>query len=267
MLADNSVTLTAYRPKAALRIAELAESKQVFLGDALDLSLDLLALKEQDTETLSLTLISMMVVCGMTYQPDGLSRGFMSYRSHAEYFFAAYDGDGQIRKKFDQIEVSMGRKVNAIVKAIDVNRIDTLPLPKAHCEIIARWAHVVSQTARRNEEIVRTHHEALKVDTTFDDLVRTVSVSVPEDFQAKSQAREVSQLGKAFEHEEGLRLRSSVEFMAYRTTVNFFYLLLPTLGVSPVQKFCFCHLLANAAERHFGISWQEIVGLDPASSV
>jgi hypothetical protein len=70
-------------------------------------------------------------------------------------------------------------------------------------------------------------------------------------------------MGKRFlEEEDGRRVINSPEFMAYRMSVNFFYLLLPILGVSPVQKFCLCHLIANSVERVSGVSWRSLMGMD-----
>jgi lantibiotic biosynthesis dehydratase-like protein len=267
LVADNSVTQAPFQPASALGIPELVESKHLFLSDTLDLTLDLLALKTEDPDAFSLTLIAMMAICGTTYVPHGLSRGFMSFRSHAEYFFAAYDGQGKLRPQFDALETAKAAHVDRIFEALAEDDYSRFPVPAAHRNLLERWAQFVRRTAERNERIVADNHDRLLADATFDNLVQDISATAPIDYQNRARARETSELGRAFDEEEGMRIRSSAEFIAYRTTVNFFYLILPTLGVSPLQKFCFCHLLANGAERHFNIDWREIVGLAQAPAV
>lgn len=261
LLDDNSLSLVPYRPAGALPIAALAESKHLFLSEALDLQFELLALKEGSADAFSLTLIAMMAVCGTTYVPHGLARGFMSFRSHAEYFLAAYDEQGKLRRQFDALDAAKSAQVDAIMQAVAGGDLERLPLPEAHRDVVRNWAGVVRRTAERNERIVRENHDALVSNDTFDDLVKDLTATAPVDFQERARSRTTSDLGNAFDEEEGRRIQSSPEFIAFRTNVNFFYLILPTLDVSPLQKFCLCHLVANGAERHFGVSWREIVGL------
>jgi hypothetical protein len=266
LLDDNSLTLVQYRPARALPITELVESKHLFMSDALELTLDLLALKQNDSEAFSLTLIAMMAISGATYARDGLSRGFMSFRSHAEYFFAAYDVQDKLRKQFDALDEAKAAQLDQILQALDDPEHGRFLLPEAHVNLLVRWEAIVRRTAERNTRIVRENHDLVLADGTFDTLVQDLTASAPNDFQDRARAKPTSELGKAFDEETGHRIQSSPEFMAYRTTVNFFYLLLPTLGVSPLQKFCFCHLLANGAERHFKVNWREIVGLAMATA-
>jgi Lantibiotic biosynthesis dehydratase C-term len=266
LLDDNSLSLVRYQPARALSITELVESKHLFLSEALELTLDLLALKQEDSEAFSLTLIAMMAISGGTYARDGLSRGFMSFRSHAEYFFAAYDVQGKLRSQFDALDEANAAQVDLILQTLDDSENARFPLPEAHVKLLETWEAVVRRTAERNTRIVGENHELLLADGTFDTLIQDLTASAPNDFQDRARAKPTSELGNAFDEEAGQRIQSSPEFMAYRTTVNFFYLLLPTLSVSPLQKFCFCHLLANAAERHFKVNWRDIVGLAMATA-
>jgi hypothetical protein len=265
LLSDNTLSLVAFRPSSALPLPALAESKNSFLSEALDIQLELLALKSRDPDAFALTLIAMMVVCGSTYTPHGVSRGFMSFRSHAEYFFAAYDGQDKLRSQFDAMDAAMAPRVDAVFQALAEGGHGHLPLPDAHRRLVARWDGVVRRTAGRNEQIVAENHDVLVSNATFEGLVNTVTATAPVDFQQRARAKATSELGNAFDEEEGHRIQSSPEFIAFRTTVNFFYMILPTLEVSPLQKFCFCHLMANGAERHFKIGWREIVGLATAA--
>lgn len=261
LLKDNSVTLVPHTAKAALKLPELSDSKQSFLSAATPLLFDLIKLKEQDNDDFLLTLIAMMARAGETYQDMGLERGFMSYRSHAEYFFAAYDTKGEFRPKFDAFDARFGPKVDEIIRATHAGKVpDINPLASS---ILRVWTTVVQAAADENIRISTAFADVLRADTTFDDLVSKVTPGADENWLQQTQSREVSAVGQAFEQDEGVALRQTPEFMAYRTTVNFFYLLLPVLEVSPTQKFCLCHLLANGSERVFDIRWQQIMGLEP----
>jgi hypothetical protein len=43
-------------------------------------------------------------------------------------------------------------------------------------------------------------------------------------------------------------------FLCYRIMLNYLYLHMTRLGVSPAQRFLLCHLAANAAEQHLGVT-------------
>jgi hypothetical protein len=75
------------------------------------------------------------------------------------------------------------------------------------------------------------------------------------------QQRAPSAVATAMQQEAGQRVLNSQEFLSYRTTVNFFYYLLPLLGISPMKKFSLCLVVANATERALSISWEQILGI------
>ncbi|MDT8999852.1 lantibiotic dehydratase [Paucibacter sp. APW11] len=261
LLQNNTVTLAPYQPSRALKLAEFARNKERFLSGSLDLTLRLLREKPADADAFMLTLLAMMGLAAQSYEAGGFSRGYVSFRSHAEYYFAAYDKGNTLRQRFDGLDHRLGARVDEVLSAVLAGRIADCGLPEAHRAVLDDWLTHIAQTAADNQRVVRNNYQVLLADETFERLAEEVSAETPTAYQDQMRQRQTSEIGRAFQQDEGLRVMNSPQFMAYRTTVNFFYFLLPILGVSPTQKFCLCHLLANSAERQLGISWREIMGL------
>ena len=52
------------------------------------------------------------------------------------------------------------------------------------------------------------------------------------------------------------RSYTSTPFPAYRWIVNMLYSCLPLLDVSPIERYCLAFIIAEAAERHYGVTWE-----------
>jgi hypothetical protein len=262
LLKNNTITLVPYEPSRALRLPELVQAKERFLSATLDLTLQILDERSRDGDACLAALGAMMAALGETYEVDGLARGYVSFRSHAEYFFAASDAQAALRPRFDALDAKLGPCVDACVRGVLADAIDTLPLSATYRAAVVRWREVIGETATEVRGVVRANHARLLADTTFDELVEAVRPNATVEYRERMARRETSVIGRRFlEEDEGRRVMASAEFMSYRTCVNFFYLLLPILGISPIQKFCLCHIVANSVERVLGVSWQRIMGM------
>ena len=261
LLLNNSVTEVTYTRPKALRLVEFALARENFQVAALPLTLDLLQHKDEAGDGFLLTLVAMLAEVGQTYEIGGLARGYVSFRSHAEYFFAAHDQGGVLRKRFDALERRLAPQVDAVLRGVLDGRTDTLPLPAPCRAVLGPWRQLLEPTALANRRIVRQHYQVLLADDTFERLQGSVARQGLADFQQRMRSRQPSEIGRALAQDEGRRAMSTPEIMAYRTSVNFFYTLLPLLGVSPMQKFCLCHLVALGVERVLGVSWRQITGL------
>ena len=262
LLPNNSVTLAPPLQSRALPLAELVQSKERFLCDSLPATLDLLALKTSDADSFFLTLAAMLGMAATTYDAGGFDRGYVSFRSHAEFCFAAYDRDQRLRQRFDALDQRLAARLDGVLACVREGRSEDLPLAAEWRAVLAQWQRTLQTTAERHRNIVRDNYDALLADQTLSRLARDVQQGLPAgSSRQRIETTTPSQLSVQFQLSEGLKVQNSPEFIAYRNTVNFFYFLLPLLGVSPSQKFCLCHLVANSAERLSGISWREIVGL------
>ncbi|WP_326542867.1 lantibiotic dehydratase [Pseudorhodoferax sp.] len=263
LLQDNSVSEAAYSRPAALKLDDFGRAREDFQVAALPLVLELLRSRggSGSGDDFLLTLVAMQAMTGGSYEDGGLSRGYVSFRSHADYFFAAHDEGKVLRRRFDALDQRLAGRVDAVLRAVLSDGIDALPLPPACRQVLARWQQILPPMVAQNRRIVARHYDVLLADETFERLQGSVTRQGQDGFQARMRERVPSEIGQALAQPHGRRAMSTPQVMAYRTSVNFFYTLLPLLGVSPAQKFCLCHLVALGVERVLGVSWRDITGL------
>jgi Lantibiotic dehydratase, N terminus/Lantibiotic biosynthesis dehydratase C-term len=266
LLLNNSISESHYEPPRALKLPEFARAREDLMVAALPLSLTLLREKAADSDGVMLTLAAMLTLAGDTFEAGGFAAGYVSFRSHAEYFFAAYDSAGTLRPRFDALDTRLQTRLDAVVRDSLAGRFDVLPLTAPLQAVVRDWQALVQSTAAANRRIVDKHYQVLLADQTFERLVQEVGRHTPEALRQSMGERKVSELSVQFARPEGVALLNSPHFMAYRTTVNFFYALLPLIGVSPQQKFCLCHLVALSAERVLGVNWRDIMGMTGATA-
>ena len=264
LLRNNTAEVVPYSPSRTLKIPEVAESKAVFLSDTRRLMTRLLQRRDSGDDLL-IVLAAMMAAAGDTFDPNGLARGYISYRSHAEYFFASYDVEGRLKGRFDLLDARLSDRLDDAVLAVIDRTMSDIPLDQDGRHLIEEWLGVVETTSRRNRAIVREHYDRLVDDSTFADLSEKIAPTVDAEIAARFNNRAPSEVSEAFASEHGLAVQRSPQFIAYRNTINFFYFLLPALGVSPTQKFCMCHLVAKSVERVLGVDHRHILGLEPVA--
>lgn len=262
LLKNNSVSVVNYQSSQNLIIPEFAASKEKMLSDSLDLLMNLLQEKQKNPDDFFLALVAILSISGNSYRPKGLIGGYMSLRSHADYFFAAHDSKGQLRQHFDNMDNKKGSLIDDILRCCCEQRFDDLPLNSSLKNVVGQWQIIVDEMSDRHQEIVAEHYDYLAQQSVHIDAAEAMKDNLPEDFRQVFESKEITELGEYFlNSEEGLKAQKAPEFMAYRTNVNFFYFLLPIIEVSPIQKFCLCHLVANGAERIFQQNWRVNIGL------
>jgi hypothetical protein len=249
LLRNNSINSVPYVRPRTLVLQQFAENKEQMLCDSLDLVMGLYALKDQDKDGFFLTLYAMIAAVADTYA-TGMSEGYMSLRSHADYFFAAHDVGGSVRSRFDAIDAQRRDELDAITRAVHGKELGSMPLA-------AIWQEIIGRTAQRNREAVEVHYDALVGQSVHMDLAKSMEADAPAEFRERFTSRKISAIGEAFLNtERGRAAQRTPSFLSYRTNVNFFYSLLPVLQVQPIQKFLLCHLVANSIERVFQQDWR-----------
>lgn len=260
LLKDNSVTPVPYlRPKTLL-IPEVAESKEFMLSDCSELLLALYRLKDADRESFFITLHAMLAATANT-PTSGLKEGYMSMRSHADYFFAAHDSDNALRDRFDAIDVKNQERLDQATRATADGDYAGTGLPEPFVAILSEWAKVLADVDARSKRIVELRYQELVgQNDQFMEMATQMRQDVPDEFFERVAKRQISEVGDAFINTKaGKEALQRPAFLAYRINVNFFYALLPLLEVAPIQKFLLCHLLSNSVERVYGQDWREKV--------
>ena len=255
LLRNNSVTVTPYARSRTLVHPALAASREQLLADSLDIVLGLYRLKANDPDGVFLALHAMLAAVANTWI-GGMQDGFMSLRSHADYFFAAHDLSGGLRTRFDTIDRKRRADIDSLTRSIADDSTPS-PISAELAALVAQWQRVITATDTRNRAIVAQNLEALVDQTVHMDLATAMQDETPTALRDSVVGRKNSEIGEIFLNTPGGQAaQRTPEFLAYRTNVNFFYALLPILEVAPMQKFLLCHLTANSIERVFDQDWR-----------
>ncbi|QMW23282.1 lantibiotic dehydratase [Sandaracinobacteroides saxicola] len=255
---DNSVRLVPWRAPTALIHPAFADVRADLLSGSMEIAFALRELKLTDPNRFLLVLHGMLAATADSYSEGGMAQGFMSIRSHADYFFAAHDVGGAARRRFDAVDAMLGARADAITQAIRNRQHDSAG-PTAAQRILAAWLPLLARTAAANRAVVDAHHAAIADATVHADLAERLRPQAPADLLRAEQERRITDIAEIFlQSERGRAAQRAPAFLAYRATVNFFYGLLPLLDVAPAQKFLLCHLTASSIERTTGRDWRQL---------
>ena len=268
LLDNNQVTIAEYEVRKAIDILDFHKTKEEFLIESCDLLFHLVDLKKNDNELFFQVLIFMMSISANQFMPNGISRGYISFRSHAEYFFENYDKDNALKKKISVLGEKYSSLIDRNLLHVSEGNLDKIDLPDSAKEILYKWAIVIGDSYQSNlkvvenvySEIVDKEESFFSNDKHFSNLAKSISENLDEDDPLRKKYYTTGKVvDSALQHEQGRELFSSKEFITYRTTINYFYLLLPVLGVTPIQKYSLCDIVSNSVERVYKISWKDII--------
>ncbi|WP_026413554.1 thiopeptide maturation pyridine synthase [Actinomadura oligospora] len=188
----------------------------------------------------------------------GLARGALSFRSHAEAFLHGFpEGQGLRRAwdgHYDRSAARLVARVRAVAAALD----GTGPA----VPYVREWADVLRPFQDRARDLAaseRPPEQAPPPGTTaeFADLTR-ISPFHREMFASDAWQEQTE---------------ATEWFLGYKLVLNYTYLHLTRLGISPTERFLLCHLVAGAVEEAHGISAVELIRtladpslLDPAEA-
>ena len=167
-----------------------------------------------------------------------ISRGYLSFRSHAAGFASQCEDRDGVVAGFDATYRQNARQLRAMVlaqvEAVDGTR--TAPHVRDWIAFVHRQKEIARPLLARNEI----------------------------DLDAAPRDPRQRQLHKVDFHQVLLstdrhrtQILSSAWFRAHRLTINMLYAHLARLGITPIQRYLFCHLIACAVEEEYGISPME----------
>lgn len=253
---NNTFERSEYVPNLDLYgVEQIALAHAKYNALSLDIIFELLRVKQSDTNDFYVSLIELMALTGNLVRKHGLRRSFMSYRSHAEYFFANHDPTGRFRARLDAGQGDLFTRADTAVRNADIVFNDSA----AVAELFPRWAawyYSMQSLAERVYAISEENASILgkynRLESFAAGIVDQLSVTLDPGKERKESEFELymGDMGQVF---------AQVSHIAFRSMVNFFYGLLPILSVSPVQKFALCHFLASSCERVFDKSWRDVV--------
>ncbi|WP_433125502.1 thiopeptide maturation pyridine synthase [Micromonospora sp. CA-240977] len=191
----------------------------------------------------------LMIASAHVLSGVGLARGFVSFRSHADAFLSWWPEAQGLREQWQERYATYGPELRQRTERL-LARLDA-GTPCA----ATTWAEVVEPIRRRGETLICSG--ALSMDPPWAGV----------DLADPRNADVVEMLRRSPFHRHALGERRPVDrtwFATYRLVLNYTYLYLTRLGLTPLHRFMLCHFAANVAEELYGVAAADVVLPGPA---
>ena len=256
---NNTVMVGEYDPRQAVLGSETAVrfKEEMLARSRGPLARTLAAIGLNPASRLACVL-RLLTMAACTYPDGGLIRGQLSYRSHVEDYLFDHDRDGRIRRAFEGKSVAVAREVDRVVAEIvgdttDAGYAGPDPILRAWWKVVDHgWKVGVPLT--EDGLITDSPDNLAGVAAQFDEWTRE-KWDPPADRQYSYFHRKLRRLRRTTVP----RSVGNRSFAAYRWLVNLMYTCFPLLDVSPMERYCVSFIIAEAAERHFGVTWETIL--------
>ncbi|GAB1819011.1 thiopeptide maturation pyridine synthase [Herbidospora sp. RD11066] len=222
---DDRMRIFGGRPLADLVDTAAAESSLLAFG-----TLD--RIRTGELALFGVAIDLMVAVAHVSVPPIG--RGYMSYRSHVSAAIAASENPDAITVAFDAKYRENARGLRATV--VDVVRTIDDGEPAQH---VQDW---IAFTHRQKERALP--------------LLANAEIDLDTPGQPADPRRHPVDYFDVLMSTDRYRTEvlESDWFRAHRLAVNLLYAHLARLGVTPIQRHLFCHLIASAVEEEWGVS-------------
>jgi hypothetical protein len=182
--------------------------------------------------------LDLMVATAQAYSGGGLTRGFVSFRSHAEAFLSGTPGAQRYRAvwqdRYAERADQLRERIDEVLATLD----GTGDVP-----LVRDWVSAVRPIHRRSTQLI-------SVGTLLSD-----EPAPPPGTNGVSPFHDVLLSGPTYSTE----IRNSLWFRGYRVMLNCLYLQFTRHGVRPVDRMLLCHLVANAVEERIGTTALDLV--------
>lgn len=238
---DNSIHYQPYDPRLhVLRHQEVADLLNDYLSASTEILFDLLEYIRGGADTQELLSLGLMLATSYTLAPP-LHRSFMSYRSHAEGFMSSSTDPAATRAAFDAYyrthREALTDRVRAVVATLE-GRPEGPPVP-----FVRDWAALLTTYADRAKPLIEAGLVYPKT-----------PAPQPSDPPLPGYLQMLS-LSRAYR--EGVL--DTPHFHRYRLGINWTYLQLNRLGMTPFQRMRTCYIVASAVEDVYGVSVMDMV--------
>ncbi|MCO6006965.1 hypothetical protein NE236_18420 [Actinoallomurus purpureus] len=228
---DNSIQYAPFDDRLhVLGDVEAVDLLTGFYTDSTPLLFQMLEHLRSGHDTVELLGLGLMLANSITAMPP-ITRSFISYRSHAEGFIAQCADADATRARFDTDYQAHRTQLIDRARAV----IATLEDPAAPPVPFAReWANLIACYRDRATPLIA--EGKLIQPLVFD---QNKAAEWPSEFHRMM-------FGNRAYHRAAFE---DPEFSRYRLLINYTYLQINRLGLTPPQRFRLCHLAANAVEE------------------
>lgn len=238
---DNTIQYAPYddRPHV-LTDPVAADMLSAFYTDTTPLLFQMLKRVRAGNDTAELIGLGLMLASSITAMPP-ITRSFVSYRSIAEGFIARCANPETTRTGFDACyqdnRTSFTNRTRAVIATLDGQRRERQgrAVPFVH-----EWADLIAS--------YRDHATPLIA-------ARKLSPPPLEDQTEASELNRTMFCSRAYQR----AVVEDQDFSRYRLLINYTYLHISRLGLTPPQRFRLCHLAANAIEDLYDLNAIETI--------
>lgn len=238
---DNSIQYVPFDDRShVLGGPEAVELLTAFYTDGTPLMFAMLDQLRSGHDTTELVGLGLMLTSSIIALPP-LTRSFVSYRSHAEGFIAQCADPDETRARFEAYYRTHRTRLTDRVRAVEATlKVDTAPptlqndqAALAPAPFVAEWADLIAAYRDRATPLIAQGK-----------LIQPPTYDAGKAAQWPSEFHRMMFGNRAYH-------RAAFEdpaFTRYRLLINYTYLHIHRLGLTPPQRFRLCHLAANAVE-------------------
>jgi Lantibiotic biosynthesis dehydratase C-term len=188
----------------------------------------------------------LMIATAHALSGIGVAEGFVSFRSHAEGFLASHPGAAELRPRWDRHYTAHAEALRRRV----VNVVSTVDSLGGRVPFVRDWVSVLEPIRARAGELIESGRLTLDTPWVRDNYDPGLRLD---------PARSAFHRELDGERRRGRGFAQATWFLQYRVMLNYLYLFLTKLGVTPGERYLLCHLAASAVEEAFGVSAFDVI--------
>jgi hypothetical protein len=248
---DNSIQHAAYNGGASVLGSQQAvELLADFYVDSTPVAFQMIErVRQRETSRLA-GAFDLMIATAQAFAPDGITRGFVSFRSHAEAFLNAWPEGQGLRPHWDRHYTQHADTLAARVRAVVVELDGQAGSAGEAASVIHHWVRTMTPFPQRAQQLLAAG--------------LTLGLRPADDQEQQQHEQKWKDLSAQSPFHRALvanpywaEIERADWFLRYRLVLNYMYLHFTRLGLTPTERFLLCHLAANAVEDSYGISTME----------
>jgi len=250
---DNSIRYLPYdRRLHVLGTAEAAEHLAEFHVETTPLAFRILEEYPNKSARFG-TLVSLMLASAQIGCPP-ITNGYLSYRSHAEGFFANSGDPRRMRTRYEELYQAnrepLAGRLAAVLGQLEDGVVGEDEEPAVRH--LPEWAAIARRVLARAEDLESRG------------LLRMPAFLADEPDGRRGMGWEnISDFHRALMSNTQVRdeLAAASWFTVYRVLLNYQYLLFNRLGLTPAERFLLCHLAARTVEDANDMTVDKVIDL------
>ncbi|NUR60156.1 MAG: bacteriocin biosynthesis protein [Catenulispora sp.] len=249
---DNSIQDAPFDPRRHVLGSEAAvELLTSFYTDSTELLFAMLEHVRDGRDDKGRLGMNLMLTVAHTAAP--ITRSFVSYRAHAEGYLTWAADPAASRAAFDRAyadrRTELTGRVRAVIAALDDPAAPAVPFVREWAGLLAAYRARITPLLDSGELPLPMTDPAAPNEAA----PRLGGVPVPQ--RLPGELHQLILTSPAYHR----AVFEQPAFLNYRVLLNYTYLHLTRMGLTPLDRFRLCHLTANAVEDAYGLSAVELI--------